>query len=147
MSQRHWKVNLQGEKHPRSKVSDQDMLDIKYFISIGTKLEVISLLYGIDESTLCLIKKGKRRNPDYHQPYRKKPYEKTGKPAGFAAHKPTGEKHPRALLTEEQVIEIKKKLKNGQKGVALAKEYNVSKETISTIKTGRNWSHVTLDEE
>ena len=55
MSQRHWKVNLQGEKHPRSKVSDQDMLDIKYFISIGTKLEVISLLYGIDESTLCLI--------------------------------------------------------------------------------------------
>ena len=51
-----------------------------------------------------------------------------------------GEKHPRAKLSEKQVMEIKKKLKY-QTGLSLAKEYNVTPSLISLIRNNKKWSH------
>jgi hypothetical protein len=50
-------------------------------------------------------------------------------------------------LTPEQVIEIKIALQNPYYGLItqLAKKYNVCHVTIHDIKTGRNWSHLTID--
>lgn len=52
-----------------------------------------------------------------------------------------GEKHPRAKLSERQILEIKKKLKH-QTGLSLAKEYNVTPSLISLIRNNKKWYHL-----
>ena len=50
-----------------------------------------------------------------------------------------GERHGLSKLTNDQVIEIKIKIKNGDKNVKLAKEYKVSRMTIYCIRTKRRY--------
>lgn len=49
-------------------------------------------------------------------------------------------------LSVEQVIEIKKRLINWYPGLntQLAEEYGVNNRTISGIKTGKRWSHISI---
>ena len=54
-----------------------------------------------------------------------------------------GSKAPKAKLNESQVIEIYNRLALGETGTSLAKEYSVSPATISEIKSGRRWGHLT----
>lgn len=53
-----------------------------------------------------------------------------------------GSKSARATISESQVLEIKRRLAAGDKGVSLAAEYGVSKSIISHIATGRAWGHI-----
>jgi len=53
-----------------------------------------------------------------------------------------GSAHPRSTLTEDQVVQIKLALARGDRIVALAEQFGVSKSTISDIKTGKKWWHV-----
>lgn len=55
-----------------------------------------------------------------------------------------GERHYRAILTEDEVREIKAALRNPYYGQLndLAAKYGVSKLTISNIKRGQTWKHV-----
>jgi HNH endonuclease len=53
-----------------------------------------------------------------------------------------GEKNPRAILTEKEVLEIRKDLKNNIKYKKLAKQYNVSISTINNIKRQKSWTHI-----
>lgn len=53
-----------------------------------------------------------------------------------------GERNPFAKLTETNVLDIYKRLKNGEKGKHIAKIYSVSAHTISKIKHGVNWSYL-----
>ena len=46
------------------------------------------------------------------------------------------------LLNETDVINIKKRLSEGDTCVAISKDYSVSEGTIRNIKKGRNWTHV-----
>jgi len=55
-----------------------------------------------------------------------------------------GENNNNSILTEEQVIEIKTRLKNGDKGVFLSKLFNVSQILISNIKLNKTWTHITI---
>jgi len=60
-----------------------------------------------------------------------------------AAHK--GEKNPMSILTEQDVILIKKFFKRHNEhgvNVFLGRWFNVSRNTISEIKFGRSWSHL-----
>ena len=52
-----------------------------------------------------------------------------------------GEEHCRAILTESQVLEIRKECKENQ-SIFLAKKYNVHPATISAIKQYRSWKHL-----
>lgn len=52
-----------------------------------------------------------------------------------------GSNNPRAILTEEQVRAIKKRLPF-EKTRALADEFNVRIHVIQQIKSGKNWSHI-----
>lgn len=56
-----------------------------------------------------------------------------------------GINNSRSLLTEREVIEIYCKLLEGSRGCDLAKEYNVSRPTISDIKARRNWQDILGD--
>lgn len=51
-----------------------------------------------------------------------------------------GSKNPRARLTEAQVLEI---VASSEMHKTLAKRYGVAPTTITAIKTGANWSHLT----
>ena len=55
-----------------------------------------------------------------------------------------GEKCHRAKLTEVQVFEIKKLLNTNLKGTEIAKHFDVTRYTISDIKRGKTWKHITL---
>lgn len=56
---------------------------------------------------------------------------------------PEGEKWHLSKLTEQQVIDIYKRLRNGELQVRLAEEYVVSKNTIACIKHHKTWKFVT----
>jgi hypothetical protein len=53
-----------------------------------------------------------------------------------------GTRHGRCKLTEEQVLQIRA---SDEKGVVLAKQFNVSTTIISRIKAGQSWKHLTPD--
>lgn len=53
-----------------------------------------------------------------------------------------GDKHPCAKLSNSQVLDIRKKLEQGIQGKKLAKEFNISRMTISNIKLGKKWKSV-----
>jgi hypothetical protein len=53
-----------------------------------------------------------------------------------------GEENGRVLLTERQVIEIKKLISEGYSMAYIARLYKVSVSAISGIKYGRKWTHV-----
>lgn len=53
-----------------------------------------------------------------------------------------GSKHPMAKLNEDKVIQIRKKINNGDRQIDLAKEYDVHPMTISNIKNRKKWKHI-----
>ena len=53
-----------------------------------------------------------------------------------------GSKHGMSKINETDVINIKKRLSDGDTCVAISKDYGVSEGTIRNIKKGRNWTHV-----
>lgn len=55
-----------------------------------------------------------------------------------------GNSNPKAKLTEKQVIEIKKMLKDNIPGAEIANKLGVSKYVVSDIKRGKTWNHVTI---
>lgn len=57
-----------------------------------------------------------------------------------------GSKNGQSKLTEEDVIKIKKLIKQGYSNAWIANKFNVSSGTITGIKYGRRWSYL-LDEE
>ena len=55
-----------------------------------------------------------------------------------------GEKNLSSKLTDQQVIEIRDRIKNGEKNVRLAEEFDIHHQTISRIKLGKVWKHLNL---
>lgn len=95
-----------------------------------------TLAYGIKRSQdhKEAIRQAQKGKPKSEQQRRKQSQVMTGKMSG--------EKHPNAKLTEQDVRQIKRLLLNDVKGVVIAQQFNVKPITISNIKTGRRWSHV-----
>jgi group I intron endonuclease len=54
--------------------------------------------------------------------------------------KQTGETNPMAKLTENDIIQIKIALANGESGASIARKYGVSFQAISKIKLGKSWT-------
>lgn len=50
---------------------------------------------------------------------------------------PSGARHPRARLADEQVAEVRKRLKDGETVAAVARRYGVSRSHVYAIKSGR----------
>lgn len=53
-----------------------------------------------------------------------------------------GEKNGQAVLTEKDVIEIRKKLHDGISLSVIGKAHGVTKAAVSKIRTGRTWRHL-----
>lgn len=61
---------------------------------------------------------------------------------GRAARK-IGALNGRAVLTEEQVIEIRRRSRAGHRYADMAKDYGVNAEAVSFAARGVTWAHVT----
>lgn len=57
-----------------------------------------------------------------------------------------GSKNCKAKLSEENVIQIKKRLLNKEKVKEIVKDFPVGITTIRNIKTGRSWTHIKIEE-
>lgn len=54
-----------------------------------------------------------------------------------------GESHPQHILSERDVRQIIKRFENGDSTISIAKDYNVTKKTISNIRRHRSWTYLT----
>lgn len=57
-----------------------------------------------------------------------------------------GEKHPFAILKDEQVIEIRRRDESGESLANISKEFNVTKKSISQVARGNKWKHIHISE-
>jgi len=67
-------------------------------------------------------------------------------PAETRGHK-RGSQHPNAVLTETEVLAIRSTQRFYGVSRELAAKFGVSEKTIRGIRSGKNWSHVTIHEE
>jgi len=55
---------------------------------------------------------------------------------------PFGETHPFHILTNDNVIEIKKRMINGERPTQIANEMGIKRTTITGVYYGKAWNHV-----
>jgi DNA-binding NarL/FixJ family response regulator len=60
---------------------------------------------------------------------------------------PVGPQHGKAKLTEEQVLEIKRRLRDGEGYKDIAPDYDTSPGNVSNIAKGKSWAWLKLEEE
>lgn len=94
-------------------------------LKLGTRQDVIAEKYNLSPSAITLIKKKNQ--------------------ISIETNVRKGSNNNFSKLNEEQVIEIKKLLKNKTKQQEVADKFKVSKRTIKAIASGQNWSHITID--
>jgi len=68
-----------------------------------------------------------------------------GYPASPGAFK-KGERHKNAKLTDQQVIEIKRLLREGVRQAEIARRLGVRPPNVSKIANGQRWSHIQLED-
>lgn len=121
MCQKGRKVSCVGSKNGMSKLSEFDVIEIRKLSSIGITNRSISEKYGLCESEISQILYGKKWG-----------------------HVKTGIKKSckRRNLTDLEVREIKRMLKENMKNVDIANKISVSVARISHIKCGRNWTDI-----
>lgn len=54
---------------------------------------------------------------------------------------PPGEAHPTAILTEADVLAIRRARQQGVTGAALGRQYGVHRSTVYKICSGKSWAH------
>jgi hypothetical protein len=59
---------------------------------------------------------------------------------------PKGSENGKALLTEADILDIRRQRKAGVRGKDLASRYGVAQQTICSIVKGRNWKHVSEEQ-
>jgi len=136
--QKYWEI--EGLSRPTSKQNKQKKKDINTNIKrdkairnqqivddlkSGIRQDIIAEKYGLSPSAITELKK--KHCPDIDTVVRK------------------GEGNNFSKLSEQQVKEIKILLKNKTKQQEIADLYNVKLRTIKAIRSGQNWSHITIE--
>lgn len=57
----------------------------------------------------------------------------------------SGENHPNSKISTEDVVEIKKRIEQGEMLKNIAKDFSVTPQALSDIKRGKSWSHIGAD--
>lgn len=126
-----------GEKNNLSKLKNKDVLKIKKMILEGVRYKDIAKIFNIDKVTVSNIKTGERwghLDDDSNMNERLKTFNNYLK----------GEESGRSKLKEKDVKNIKLLLKTGTPGKEIAEMHGITATTVSDIKKGRTWSHVSI---
>jgi hypothetical protein len=131
------RVNLQnGEKNPANKLTDdlvRQILAVLAEPNPPTQM-AIARRFGVSQMTISFLLQGKTWR------HIKRPFEI----GSIKRQYPRGSAHSRSKLTESDVREIKMLLAGPHppSQEAIGKAYGVPQTTISGIKLGRSWQHV-----
>ncbi len=58
------------------------------------------------------------------------------------AHRPSGEAHPMARLTEAQVLDVLRRCRGGEKQRHVAQDLGLDPRTVNSIVRGKSWRHL-----
>lgn len=116
-----------GENHGNAIVNEEQVIEVKRLLSLYIPMTEISEITNIPYGTIDAIKRGKNWG------WLKTVYDEKIKV------------RRQGRLTEEQVKEIKKLLKQGIRQFEIEKMLNISRQTISLISLNKIWKHVTID--
>jgi hypothetical protein len=91
----------------------------------STKIDSI----GEDEEIILTCGERLCIHPAHMQKIPKKPFQ-------------LGDKNSRSILTEKQVVEVKRMLRNGVRKKVIAETFDVSPGCIYGISAGKSWKHI-----
>lgn len=124
-----------GENHTQAKLSQQNVNDIVQILQtdLEISLEEIAKKYNVTKSTICMINTGRTwKNDKLTYPLR----------PTYTGMK--GSKNPKAIFTEEEVIQMRKLHSQGKTYKDLPDIYKnkASKSTIYAILQGKSFTHL-----
>ena len=117
-----------GESHAHTKLTEDQVVEIRYRYAAGEKARQIGLDYGIDRLHVNRICRG------YSWKHAPGPTRNLGTTRGEA--------NGLAKLTEEQVIKIRQRFANLEPQSAIAAAYGLNPKYVSRIAAGKTWTHV-----
>lgn len=120
---------LRGEDHVHCKLSDAQVDTIRARFFNGESVKVLANEYGIGIVHCYDVCKGIKRGLVVVN--RKKQFL-------------FGERHPRAILSDSQVIELREARKRGDPLRILADRFGVSISTAHLVAAGRTWKHIAV---
>lgn len=105
------------------------------------------LLFGELQKDICVLHKcdnPKCCNPNHLWPGTRADNNRDMISKGRARHdaNPRGSEHKNSKLTEAQVIELRRRINNGEKQKVVAKDFNMSRAQTCVIANGKRWKHV-----
>jgi cyanate lyase len=115
----------QGSRNAASKLTEQQVLEMRYKANVGSSYENLAREYGLAHTTVCAICYGDT-------------WQHVGGPLSNRGDKSPGD-HNRKL-THKIVAEMKQKRQAGATYVALAAEYGVNRVTVKSAVTGKTWN-------
>lgn len=127
---RHAKGSITGT----SKLTESDILEIRKMRLEGKEYSEIEKVFDVKWATIASICQNRS--------WKHVPFGEETKKMPQIRRVAVGEKAASSKLTEYEVIKIRERLSNGEKGSHLAKEYNVDPTTISDIKHRNIWKHI-----
>lgn len=114
-----------GSDHKLTHLNEIDVFNIRQRFKAGEKFEDLGREFSITIGTISPLVRGK-----------------TWKHVPGAVIKT---EHSRAKITEEDVVVIRKKYRDGISQAALCREYHLTRGTMSELVNNKTWKHVTLD--
>jgi Mor family transcriptional regulator len=126
----NFKMAERGEQNHRAKLTEAKVVEARrLYVEEGWSHEDLSMHYEVSHSTIRHALSGKTWG---HVP------------GIVLARRPgmIGVSHGMAMLTEDEVYEIRALHRSGMSGCAIARKYEVSSTTIYGIIKGRLWSHL-----
>lgn len=117
-----------GERHGMAKLTDADVVAILARLQAGESAATLGPAYGVSANYIRNLRRGAGR---VNQP-------------GVVAptHYRIGENANSVKLTSAQVQQIRTRLRSGDSGPAIARDYGVSKAAVYAIKHKTSWSHL-----
>ncbi len=125
-----------GSAHHASKLTDSQVEELRELRANGWRLKDLRNKFGVSESTICAICRGKAWI--YHKSRNELPKDR----AELRVSKGIGSRHHRAKLRETQVREIRELRAKGKTTVDLGHSFGVSSSLVSMICSGRVWKHI-----
>lgn len=123
-------AKFKGSGNPQAKLIEQEVIEIRKLLAAGMSQSQIARLYNVRQQQVCRIAleiQWGHLEVD--------PTERATIKAAAAAHM-SGIGHPRAVLSEQDVEDIRMQLAKGKRVALIAERYGVSTVQIYRIKNG-----------
>lgn len=124
-----------GENANGVKLKNKNVLRIKNMLINGVSQKEIASKFGVKDATINDIKNLRtwvHIAPELNDDLKNNKANRQGV------------NNSCSKLTEKQVVEIKKRIKDNESNMIIAKDYHVSRTLISHIKNGKLWSHIKI---